>query len=69
MTRTDFLYARPSFLGGVARTLDLGGTLKEYNQSPDADTADAKALASDWFIVGSDIRTAINDYVKEEEQK
>jgi hypothetical protein len=29
---TDLLHARPTFLEGVARLLDVGGTLNEYNR-------------------------------------
>jgi len=31
---TDLLYARPSFLEGMARVADIGGTLQVYNESP-----------------------------------
>ncbi len=37
-TYTDFLYARPSFAEGMARIMDFGNTLTEYNRSPDPDT-------------------------------
>ena len=53
---SDFLFARPSFLEGVARILDLGTTLNEYNKSIDAD---ATALTMDMYAVGDDLREAI----------
>lgn len=55
---TDFLYARPSFLEGWARAIDLGGTLNQYNDSPTSEQADWIALAADWEAVGNDIEQA-----------
>jgi hypothetical protein len=66
---TDFLYANPSFWGGMASVLDLGGTLvKEYNRSSTINEADFRALRSDWAISGLDLFTAI-DIFKESHGK
>lgn len=69
MGKTDMLYAVPSFIGGLATTLDMGGTLSMYNESESPDMADAKALTSDWLAVAEDMRSALNtakeEYVKE----
>ncbi len=56
---TDFLYARPSFLEGVARVLDVGGGLTEFNKSLTIEEADLRAIAADWGAVGQDLRDAI----------
>lgn len=59
--RSDFMFARPSFLEGMARIFDFGGTLNEYNYdqySTDAE-ADAAAIASDWDAIGQDMYDAI----------
>ena len=53
--RSDFLFAEPSFLSGVARILDVGGTFDGYNISRDGLQADARALYADWRIVGQDL--------------
>jgi hypothetical protein len=53
--RTDFLFAQPSFLSGLARVFDLFSTFDEYNRSPNERIADARALYSDWKIVGWDL--------------
>ena len=56
--RGTFVYARPSFLTGIARLFDFGGTLNTYHYRPggkDAKEADARAIASDWEAVGRDI--------------
>ncbi len=60
MTRaTGLLYAEPSFVEGLARTLDIGGTLEEYNYSRNGAEADRNALRSDWIQVGADLRRTI----------
>jgi hypothetical protein len=56
---TDFLFAQPSLASGVARTLDLWGQFDDYNGSESADEADAKAIASDWMVVGQDLFDAM----------
>ena len=54
--RSDFLFARPSFLRGMASVLDLRGNLsKEFNRSTTYDLADYRALRSDWAMTGSDL--------------
>jgi hypothetical protein len=59
---SDFLFARPSFLGGMARIFDFGGTLKIYNDSPNGAIADEKALRADWKAVGDCLRSALAEY-------
>lgn len=55
------LYARPTYLQGMARTLDLGGSVQRviYNMSSTPNVADTRALASDWRAVGSDLAVAM----------
>ena len=62
---TDYLFARPSFVGGMARVLDLGSTLNVYNDSNSAEEADEKALYSDTLMVGEDLCDAIEVVQKE----
>ncbi len=61
----DFLFARQSFLGGVARILDLGGTLVEFNQSLTPEQADGLALRADFRTVGVDLRQAAEEVIAE----
>lgn len=56
----NFLYALPSFLSGSARVLDLGGTFDEYNDSPNGQVADARAIYSDWLAVGVALSSCMN---------
>jgi hypothetical protein len=62
MSRTDFLFAIPSFVGGMASALDLGATLVEYNESPSPKVADAVAIQADWIVTGDDILSAMNNW-------
>ena len=59
--KSDFLYACPSFISGIARLLDLFGTFDEYNRSPNGQIADARALRSDFGVIGSDIYFSIQN--------
>lgn len=56
------LYAMPTFLEGVARSVDIGDTLTEYNTSENGTAADLQALRSDWLAVGNDLREAISQF-------
>lgn len=59
---SDFLFARPSLVGGISRILDFGGTLKTYNYSASEEMADLLATSQDWKAVGIDLRDALEKY-------
>ena len=63
--RTGRLFARPSFLEGCARAIDIGATLNEYNQNKTSEEADAAAIRSDWQAVGDDIQVAMDKFSEE----
>ena len=46
----------------MARVLDLGDTLTEYNQSPTGPQADYYALFADWRAIGQDVIDATRAY-------
>lgn len=58
---SDFLFARPSFFEGVARIVDLGGSLNAYNRSRTPEEADARAIYEDWRALGHDVRVALDE--------
>ena len=62
---TAILFARPSFIEGFSRALDLGDTLTEYNTSLSGEQADARAIAADWKAVGDDIRETMAKFAAE----
>ncbi len=59
-SRTDFLFAQPSFISGVARLVDFGCVFDLYNYSRTPVEADVRASVSDWLNVGDDICEAVN---------
>lgn len=66
-SRSDFLFARPSFTEGVARLFDFGNGLDEYNRSESETQADIRALRNDWYAIGDDLRAAMSKHAEEEE--
>ena len=64
--RTDYLFAEPSFTSGVARLLDLFGGFDDYNDSPSAAAADARAMYSDWRVTGEDLAGAMMGIEREQ---
>ena len=61
-TETSYLFATPSFLGGMATILDVGGTLVIYNESATPAEADTKAIRNDWKSVGKDLMVGMQEY-------
>ncbi len=59
---SDFLFARPSLIGGAARLFDFAGTLRIYNNSSSVELADLAALSQDWKATGSVLRKALEEY-------
>lgn len=59
------LYARPSFLEGIARLFDIRGSLNKYNYSRSTKEADYRSLESDWEFVGLDLSKAIEKFAYE----
>ena len=62
---SDYLFAQPSFVSGVARALDIGGTFDSYNYSKTPEDADHKAISLDWKLIGQDLWSAIDRYRSE----
>lgn len=62
---SDYLFARPSFLHGMARTLDLWASLDPYNWSRDGNAADARGMAADWGGMWADLSTALTTFAVE----
>lgn len=60
--KTDFLVSAPSMISGAGRLFDWYGQFDEYNASQNGAGADAKAIASDWAMVGEDLYSAMNEY-------
>ena len=64
----DLLFAQPSWISGLARTLDVAGQFDEYNESENGDIADAKAWFSDWRTVGESLADAMKTFRREAQE-
>ena len=60
-----YLFAEPSFLEGMARIMDFGDTLTEFNQSLTPAQANNIALTTDWQAVFEDVRAAVSKVAEE----
>lgn len=56
----DYLYSKPGYLSGIARTLDLFGLFRDYNYSPSSDEHLRRALGHDWAAVGKSLQHAMD---------
>jgi hypothetical protein len=65
MMKNFKLFATPSFLTGAARLVDIGGVFDKYNSSRSEEEADSRALASDWSVVGDDLRKVMTQMERE----
>lgn len=57
--QTDFLTPTSTFVIGMGTVLNLAGNYFVYNTSGNSEEADLNAIASDWQMVGKDIKQAI----------
>lgn len=62
---SDFLFARPSIVEGIARIIDISGSLQVYNECLTPNKADTLAIYNDFKAVGMDIRNAAAAFEKE----
>lgn len=56
------LFARPTWIGGLARMVDFGGLFDQYNTYDSPAEADARAIANDWAAVGVDLMNAMDAF-------
>lgn len=63
--RSDFSFAMPGFLSGIASVLDLSGNLRWHGYGGNGAGADFEALYSDYRIVGHDIEEAMRAYERQ----
>ena len=59
----SFRFTMPSFLSGVARTLDFMGTLDDHQWGIGDERLDALAIYHDWSAVGDDLGAAMTDHL------
>ncbi len=63
---TDFLVPTSSFLTGFGSVLNLSGNYFQYNYADTPEEADEIAIASDWLMVGQDLRETLSSGLPQE---
>lgn len=58
--KTNQLFPRTGFIKGMGSVLNISGKYFEFNYSKSATEADAKAIASDWGMVGQDLQYVLD---------
>lgn len=61
MGNSDFLFARPGFIEGMARSIDLFGALQDYNYLKTSEKDDETAISNDFIAIAKD---GINENTK-----
>lgn len=64
MIVSPILSNNPSFIKGMARLVDLFGSLDSYSVSLEPNEQDVQALKLDWELVGQDIKNSIQEFQK-----
>ena len=67
VTKGFSLFAQPSFFEGMARLLDINGSLNSCNDSKTTEEADYRAILSDWEYVGFDLLLAAKHIIQKNE--
>lgn len=62
-SHASFFFPMPSFLTGMARSLDFMGTLNNYRAGWSNERLDALAVYHDWSAVGDDLGAAMNAHL------
>jgi len=66
ISQSLWLRNRPiSFLEGAAAVFDWQPLTDRYNVSPTPQSADARAIASDFWITGNEMRAALSEYARQ----
>lgn len=52
----------PGLMLGIATALDMGSIINIYHYDTTPAVADINATASDWYMVGEDMKSAISGY-------
>lgn len=61
---SNLLTSKFSFIGGVSQLFDFTTSQNQFTEQLDEETADLMALYSDWYILGEDMNTAVNQFKK-----
>lgn len=57
--KTNQFFPRTGFLKGMGSVLNISGKYFDFNYSKSDSEADAKAIASDWGMIGQDFQQVL----------
>ena len=63
---TDYLFATPSIIAGIASCIDMFGVYNSYNDSENEIIADKKAMLSDVLTLKKDFIMSYNKVINEQ---
>jgi len=67
MYKTDALIQNPSFLNGMAKSIDIFSRFTDYNYTAEGQNPDMVALTNDWSVVLNDLNEVFLDHVENNE--
>lgn len=59
--RTDHLFPKSNFITGAGTLFNLTGNFYSFNTCDTAEEADARAIESDWGVVGLDLKKVMGE--------
>ncbi len=60
---TNYLFAEPSVIAGIASCIDLFAVYNMYNESTDAQVADKRAILADILALKSDFSNTCKEVI------
>jgi hypothetical protein len=68
-SKKTLTFPRLSFLKGMTRAVDFGQRISRYRRVLGNAQIDRDALASDWQIIGADLRQAMAQFTRENQRQ
>ena len=63
---TNYLFAEPSVIAGIASCIDLFAVYNMYNESSDGQSADKRAMLADILVLINDFNNAYKEVLNVE---
>lgn len=63
--KTNQMFPRTRFLTGMGSVLNISGNYFNFNYSSNEQEADAVAIASDWGMIGQDLKSVLDSELRQ----
>lgn len=63
--KTNQMFPSTRFLTGMGSVLNISGNYFDFNYSRDEQEADAAAIASDWGMIGQDLKSVLDSELRQ----